>query len=123
MKRVLFLDDEEAILNTYRRMVRSLDVEAYFAKSTIDAQRIIDRCSLDLIVSDYRLQQETGLEFLRGIRSFNDKVPMVIISGYAEENFIRSAMDQNIIQDYLVKPVSVIDFNKVIDRYLYSEDV
>lgn len=123
MKRVLFLDDEEAILNTYRRMVRSLDVEAYFAKSTIDAQRIIDRCSLDLIVSDYRLQQETGLEFLRGIRSFNDKVPMVIISGYAEENFIRSAMDQNIIQDYLVKPVSVLDFNKVIDRYLYSEDV
>jgi len=118
MKKVLFLDDEESILNTYRRMIRNIDVEGFFAKDSIEAQRILDRNTIDLIISDYRLQQETGLDLLRAVRLYNDTVPMIIISGYAQETFIKNALTTNVIQDYLIKPVSMQEFGQLIERYV-----
>jgi len=118
MKKVLFLDDEESILNTYRRMIRNIDVEGFFAKDSIEAQRILDRNTIDLIISDYRLQQETGLDLLRAVRLYNDSVPMIIISGYAQETFIKNALTTNVIQDYLIKPVSMQEFGQLIERYV-----
>lgn len=121
MPSVLFLDDEIAILNTYKRMLRLEGVAGHFAQNSIEAQKIIDSESVDLIISDYRLEQETGLDFLKTIRLNNAKIPMIIISGYAEENFVRSAMDLNIIQDYLIKPITVNDFRNVLEKFLVKE--
>ncbi|MDO9181537.1 MAG: response regulator [Bacteriovorax sp.] len=118
MSNILFLDDEEAILNTYRRMLRPLGVNGYFAKNSSDAQKIIDGNKIDLIISDYRLEQETGLDFLKIVREKNNEICLIIISGYAEETFIKNAMDLKIIQDYLIKPISLNDFRNVISKFL-----
>jgi len=42
------------------------------------------------------------------------------VSGYAEETFIKSAMDGEIIQDYLIKPVSVQTLNDTILKFILS---
>ena len=123
MSKVLFLDDEEAILNTYKRMLYCSTVDGYFAKSIEEAEKIVAENQVDLIISDYRLRQETGLDFLNKLREKNHAMPMVIISGYAEENFIKEAMNSNVIQEYLIKPVNVDAFRTMISKYLLKEIV
>lgn len=118
MAKILFLDDEERILNTYRRMVHSIGVEGVYARTSADALRLLEAESVDLIISDYRLEQETGLDFLKEARENGSKVPMIIISGYAEENLIKNAIDLHIVQSYLIKPISLENFKKIIAQYL-----
>lgn len=118
MAKILFLDDEERILNTYRRMVHSIGVDGVYARTSADALRLLQTEKVDLIISDYRLEQETGLDFLKEAREQGIKVPMIIISGYAEENLIKNAIDLNIVQSYLIKPISLENFKKIIAQYL-----
>lgn len=118
MAKILFLDDEERILNTYRRMVHSIGVEGVYARTSADALRLLEAEKVDLIISDYRLEQETGLDFLKEAREQGIKVPMIIISGYAEENLIKNAIALNIVQSYLIKPISLENFKKIIAQYL-----
>jgi two-component system response regulator VanR len=117
MPSILFLDDEESILNTYKRIIRPLGMSGFFAQNSHQAQSIIDSNKIDLIVSDYRLEEETGLDFLKKVRETNKIIPMIIISGYAEETFIKHAMEGKIIQDYLIKPVSVQSLNETLLKY------
>nr|BDT27438.1 hypothetical protein BHI3_09040 [Bacteriovorax sp. HI3] len=123
MAKILFLDDEERILNTYKRMLHPTDIEGFYAKNSQEAIKIIQNEKIDLIISDYRLEQETGLDFLKFARKKGINVPMIIISGYAEESFIKSAMELNIVQDYLVKPIGLDIFKKLIIKFLPGEIV
>jgi len=121
MNKVLFLDDEESILNTYRRMLFNSRVEGYFASNIEMAQKIVEENDINLIVSDYRLKAETGLEFLIYLRSKKFEIPMIIISGYAEEDLIKCALNENVVQEYLIKPVNSDSFRAIISKYLKRE--
>ena len=123
MAKILFLDDEERILNTYRRMLHSTSFEGIFTRNSQEALKAIKDEKIDLIVSDYRLEQETGLDFLKVARKMGVQVPMIIISGYAEENFIKNAIEHNIVQSYLIKPVSLEVFKKTLIEFLPEESI
>lgn len=118
MSAVLFLDDEISILRTYQRILRPYGVKGYFVQNTNEAEIIINKYKIDLIVSDYRLEQETGLDFLNRVRSNNLNIPMIIISGFAEENFIKIAMESNVIQGFFIKPINVKEFRDVLAKYI-----
>lgn len=122
MKKVLFVDDEISILKTYKRLLRNFNVEGFYAKNSDEAYAIYETQNIDLIISDYRLEQETGLDFLRDIRKEDKEISMLIISGYAEEAFIESAMETKVIQGYLLKPLSSLDFKKIIDNYIEDKN-
>lgn len=121
MVAILFLDDEEHILSTYKRMIHSHQVDGYFAKNSKEAIGIMKKYKIDLIISDYRLEQETGLDFLKSVRQEDEKIPMVIISGFADEKFIENAMELGVIQKYLVKPVSLDRFKKLLGEFFSKE--
>ena len=123
MINVLFLDDEEAILNTYRRMIRLQNINGFYAHNSLEARDVLNFNSIHLIISDYRLEQETGLDFLKIIRKENSQIPMIIISGYAEEKFIQSAMKTHVIQDYLIKPITMNNFREILNRFFVKEDL
>ena len=118
MINILFLDDEESILSTYRRMLRGYEVNGFYAASTKEAIKLMSLEKMDLIISDYRLEQETGLEFLKRMRTLNHQIPMIIISGYADEEFIKNAMELNIIQDYFIKPMDIETFRKMLKKFI-----
>jgi len=121
MANILFLDDEEKILNTYKRMLHFSKINGHYSKSIGEAFKILKTEKIDLIISDYRLEQETGLEFLKLARESGSTVPMIIISGYAEENFIKSAIELNIVQSYYLKPINFDSFKAIINKYLPEE--
>ena len=122
MKKILFLDDEAPILKTYQRLMRQFNAKAFYAQNTIQAKIIIECHKIDLIISDYRLEQETGLEFLTELRKNLKDTPMIILSGYADESFIKEAINSKTIQEYLLKPISQNEFKSLVQKYIEPEE-
>jgi YesN/AraC family two-component response regulator len=121
MRNILFLDDEESILNMYKRLLRGSEFNCFFAHNVTEAKNIIETQKIDLVVSDYRLEQETGLDFIKQMRERNIKIPMIILSGYAEEEFVKKALELSIVQDFVLKPISSNDLRSVLNKYLKQE--
>ncbi len=80
--KVLFVDDDPQVLEVIRRMLttRGLEVEAY--GDPYEALQALDRFNPDLLLTDYRMPQMSGLELTSAVRSrLGRMVPSLIMTG------------------------------------------
>jgi len=86
VKRVLFVDDEQGILDGLRRMLRPLrhEWEMTFATGGEQGLAALAAHPFDVVVSDMRMPVMNGLEFLVHVRERYPAVVRIILSGYAE---------------------------------------
>ncbi|MBI3181297.1 MAG: response regulator [Myxococcales bacterium] len=66
---VLFVDDEQNILNSIRRLVRDLPIRPLFATSGHEALAMVASECPRLVISDYRMGGLDGLELISRIRA------------------------------------------------------
>jgi two-component system response regulator YesN len=69
----------------------------------------------DIILSDIKMPDIDGIQMAKHIRTFNEKVKIVFISGYDDLGFVKSAMKVEAI-DYILKPVDLNEMDIVIKR-------
>jgi len=75
----------------------------FCAENGADDIRLNEQKNPDLIVLDLRMPEMDGIETLRQIRKKDDKVKVVILTGYGSPDTIRDASDLN-VSKYLSKP-------------------
>jgi response regulator RpfG family c-di-GMP phosphodiesterase len=107
---ILVVDDSIYMTHLLRAVMRALNVgRIHVANNTADAWTAFVRQQPDLIVSDWKMQPLSGVEFLNKVRtaveSPNRFVPFVFLTGYSEEQKITAARDAG-ANDFLVKPVT-----------------
>ena len=83
--RILLIDDNKHGLVARRNVLEDLGYAVETAKSGRSGLAKFDREPFDLVVTDYRMPEVSGLEVLQEIRRRNKRVPVVILSGYAEK--------------------------------------
>lgn len=101
---VLFLDDEEDLLNAIQRLLRQ---EPYRIMCTTDPQAalsIVATESPQLVVSDYRMAAMNGIDFIRKVCDVYPACVRVIYSGYAEEAALQKAIAENVLDHVITKP-------------------
>lgn len=105
---ILFVDDEPNILSAIRRSILSVtdEWELVFAASGAEA---IDLCAarpFDLIVTDARMPFMMGDALLKELsaRGYTQDVPTIMLTGYAEEETKRRAIESGVIE-LLYKPI------------------
>ena len=69
----------------------------------------------DIIITDVVMRGMGGLELVEKIRTVNQSVPIVILSGYSEFSYAQKAIHHN-VYEYLLKPVNVKQFVAVLSR-------
>jgi two-component system, cell cycle sensor histidine kinase and response regulator CckA len=89
-------------------------IEEYLSDPAADQYSILhgDRLSaaighlreeaVDVVLLDLRLPDATGLDTLRAVRAVDDEVPVVVLSGIADESLALACIDAG-AQDYLIK--------------------
>ena len=108
MLKVLLVDDEPFILQGIKVIIdwekEGFEIAAT-AENGLEALEYLKKEKVDLIIADIRMPGMTGLELLEQIRreEISDAY-FVILSGYAEFDYARRAM-QNKCTEYLLKPV------------------
>ena len=69
----------------------------------------------DAILSDIRMPMMTGLDLLKELHSRNLRIPVVLLSAYADFEAAQQAIDYGAF-DYMVKPVSVKEINDTFSK-------
>lgn len=80
-RRILVVDDEPRTREAVSLYLQGL---GYHVESTGDAQGGLEvvRKGVDLVISDIRMPEMDGLEFLQEIRSVQPGLPVILITGY-----------------------------------------
>jgi HD-like signal output (HDOD) protein len=104
MKRILFVDDEVAILDGLKRMLRPMknDWEMFFAPGGDAALSILESSAVDVIVSDMRMPGMDGAALLEIVREKYPSILRIILSGYTELQASLRAVP--VAHQFLLKP-------------------
>ncbi len=101
---LLLVDDEAGILAALRRMLRNEGYRVLTAASAREGLEILARNEVQVILSDQRMPEMTGTEFLGRVKQLHPDTVRIVLSGYAELESIIEAVNQGAIYKFLIKP-------------------
>ena len=110
---LLFVDDERRVLSSMRAMFRR-DYDVLVADNGREALQIVDRESVDVIISDQRMPGMTGVEFLTEVKDRCPEVMRILLTGYADLQAIEASINEGEVFRYLMKPCPPDDLKKAI---------
>lgn len=103
--RVLFVDDEENILKSLARLFMDEDFEVITASSARDGLRILmETEDVGVIVSDQRMPEITGVQFLGQVREMVPDALRIMLTGYADLSATMDAINRGGAFRYITKP-------------------
>jgi DNA-binding NtrC family response regulator len=101
---ILFVDDEENILESMKREFRLAPYTLLFALSGPRALDILRTTTVSVIVSDMRMPMMDGVTFLQKAKKAQPKTVRIILSGHADMQTVLQAVESGDIWRFLVKP-------------------
>ncbi|MCW3785634.1 response regulator [Plebeiibacterium sediminum] len=104
-KKVLYVDDEKSNLRIFKDSFRR-DFDVYLAESGYDALKLLESTMVDLVITDQRMPEMTGVELLKEITEKYDSIPpnRLILSGYADDGEIEKAFKNFHLSKFISKP-------------------
>jgi DNA-binding NtrC family response regulator len=82
-KCLLFVDDEEGLLELYGATFRREGFRVELASTLVKAREVMHAARIDLVVLDIRLMEGSGLALLREIKASWPAMPVVLNTAYA----------------------------------------
>lgn len=104
IKTVLCVDDEVNVLSALKRVVLDEEFNFLTASSGKEGLAILAETPVHLVISDQRMPEMTGIEFLNTVQELYPDTVRVILSGYADLNTIYEAVSTAGIFRFLSKP-------------------
>jgi response regulator RpfG family c-di-GMP phosphodiesterase len=101
---VLLVDDEPNIISALKRTLRRDGYSILTANSAEEGLNLLAIHKVGVIISDQRMPQMTGVEFLRKVKAFYPKTFRIVLSGYTELESVTSAINEGAIYKFLTKP-------------------
>lgn len=117
MYRVLIVDDEEAHRRGMMQLLNRMRPE-YFLLEARDgkvAELILETVHIDIILTDIRMPNKTGLEFLADLYIINHQAKVIIVSGYGQFEYAQKAMELG-AAGFLLKPIDPDELESALNR-------
>lgn len=112
---ILYVDDEENNLISFKATFR-IKYNVMTAISGEDAIKILKTKPVDIIITDQRMPNMTGVEFLESILDEFPEQMRILLTGYADMNAVIDAVNKGKIFHYLSKPWSEEELDATIKR-------
>lgn len=122
-KVVLCVDDETHILKALKRLLRNEDYELLTAESGEEGLVILRDRKVHLVVSDQRMPDMTGIEFLQRVEELYPKTVRIVLSGYAEVCTIVDAINKGKISRFIPKPWDDDELKSTFQQCLKDYDI
>lgn len=101
---LLFVDDEVNVLSSLKRLFRPLGYRIFTAESGMLALEVMEREKIDLVISDMRMPQMNGAQFLQKVNERWPETIRILLTGYAEIGATIDAINKGHIYRYISKP-------------------
>lgn len=113
-KTILFLEDN---IEFAKNTIVLLDVfvkKVYHVATIQEAEMVLRDVCIDIIVSDIKLKQESGLDFIQKVRNKDKLTPIIILSGHKDEDFLFRSIPLGLTA-YLLKPIKYEELIKALE--------
>ena len=115
--RVLYAEDEGGVRKNVAEMLELLFKEVYVACDGKEAYRLFEEFSPDIVITDIKMPNLSGIELAKKIRKKDKNTQIIIISAYTKVDYMLEAVELALIR-YIVKPITETKLFEVLERFL-----
>ncbi len=117
---LLFVDDEANILSALKRLFRPQGYRIFTAAGGAEGLAIMEQAPVDLVISDMRMPEMSGAQFLEQVRQKWPDTVRILLTGYADISSTIEAINKGHIYRYVAKPWDdndvVLSVNRALER-------
>lgn len=119
---ILYVDDEENNLVSFKANFR-MKYNIITAISGSEAIEILKKTPVEIIITDQRMPEMTGVEFLEKVIEINPEPMRILLTGYTDMTAVIDAVNKGKIFHYLTKPWNADELNDTIKKAyeIYSD--
>jgi putative nucleotidyltransferase with HDIG domain len=117
LKKILFVDDEDSILNVASEYFQRKGYNVVTAHNGLEAKKVLENVQVDCCFTDINMPGMDGLELAEYIQELDNTIPVIIMTGYPSlDNTIKTM--KNGVLDFLVKPVDLKQMELCVRRVI-----
>ena len=114
--KVLVVEDDYSSRELLKICIEKEGYQCQTANDGVDGFNLFKKFNPDLIISDVRMPNMTGMELLESIRKISKDVIIVFITGHGNEELALQALQLG-ANNYLKKPVDITEIKALTNRY------
>jgi DNA-binding NtrC family response regulator len=119
---ILIVDDEDAQRSVLKGYLEKKGYRIFSASSGNEGIKTVQNNIIDIILSDFKMPDRTGLEVLEEVKKINPEISFVILTAYGTiENAVK-AMRLGAF-DYISKPVDLDELDLMIERIIENRNL
>jgi diguanylate cyclase (GGDEF)-like protein/PAS domain S-box-containing protein len=104
LQTLLLVDDEENILHSLKRILRKEAFNILTCNSAAEAFELLASHNVQVIVSDQRMPEMSGTEFLSQVKDMYPDTVRLVLSGYTDLRSVTDAINHGAIYKFITKP-------------------
>jgi len=118
LPKIIYVDDEEINLTLFQLTFRKY-FEVCIANSGQEGLELLEiNPDICFVISDMKMPGMDGLEFIQKVKTLNNQLPCIILSGYDRNDRIESALQSQLIKEYVMKPFNKNELHQILDKYI-----
>jgi len=117
MENILIVDDEKSLLDLLSVVFKKEGYGVKIASSGVQAREILEKENVDLVITDIKMPQTSGMDVLKFTNGLNPETPVILITAYGSIKQAIDALKAGAL-DYVVKPFDVEELKILVARGL-----
>ncbi len=119
---ILIIDDEQSQRDILKGYLKKQGFTIFTASSGSEGINTAKENLVDIILSDYKMPDKTGLEVLEEVKKLNPEISFVIITAYGTVENAVKAMRLG-ADDYISKPVDLDELDILLERIIEHKNL
>jgi len=120
--RILVVDDERSVTNALQLILTELEYQVDAAKSVAEASVLLKGSPYDLVFTDLRLPDATGIELLNRIKKDTPDTQVVVMTAHGSIDITIEAIKRGAFY-YIEKPFTPDQVTMLVERALQFEAI
>lgn len=119
--RVLYAEDEAGVRTNVNELLSLLFKEVYLANDGEEAYALFLKHQPDLVITDIKMPNLSGIELAKKIRQNDAKAHIIIITAYTEVDYMLEAIELSLLR-YIVKPITEPKLFDAFEKFLQLKE-
>jgi putative two-component system response regulator len=100
---LLIVDDDPYVLESISTLLREYQYTVHTSQNANDAMAKVSSAPFDVVVTDIKMPQVTGIDLLQNIHTYNPQIPVILMTAFAELDIAVDAIKRGAF-DFITKP-------------------
>ena len=121
-KKILIVDDDEAVRSILAELVRIFGFNSETSSGGYDALNRVDKSPYDLIITDINMPDLNGLELIKRVKESHPEIDLIAITGFDMDYRYTDVIEMG-ASDFIVKPFENNELQAKINRVFREQDL